>query len=1034
MRKLIGSILFAFLSIPLCAQRLAVKGQVTDASTGETLPGVTINVKNSSRGVTTDFDGIYALTVPKGATLVFSYLGYKTKEIVADRDIINATLQESLEILDEIIIPVFGTQRKKEVTGSVSLLSSETIENLKPTRIEQALQGQVAGVNITASSGAPGAPSNIRIRGISTNGNNNPLILLDGNVIEDLSVVNPSDVESVNVLKDAAAGIYGVRGANGVVLITTKSGRKSTDFQLTFNSYIGFQQTTRKIPMLNATEYALLANEAFAANAEALPFPNVAAIGKGTNWQNEVFKDAHVVNSDFTLTKGTKKTSYAFAASHLNQDGIVGASKANFKRTTLRFNVNTDITEKLKLTTTSILTNTKRSSLAENALGSVLFNAINMPATAPVRDAYGDFSLAPTTGVGIEVINPVAQTENTFNEALVDKFSGSYELNYGITDFLSIGSRFQFNYAAVNSKFYSPEAYYGGGKVFNTVNGIEALFDDQNNSTVGESKQEFKDYTFDAFLRYERIFKDNAGEESHDFKALFGMSVFRSRGTNLRNELGFGANGSDFDDYSVSTADSSQDNLALSGNARQFFDSRLLSYFSRIQYAYKGKYLLSAVIRRDGSSNFGPANKFGYFPTASVGWILSEEKFLEDGSSKDSPFIDLLKLRASYGIIGNDRIQSFRFLSLVNGEGVYVFDNALSFGQALGSIANPEIRWEKQKPFNIGVDAGLFKKIDLTVDYFNKKTEDLLVQPEVSGILGATAPGSGGPFVNAGAVRNQGLEFSVTYQGQFGKEGKEGFASINYNLTTLKNEVLYVGSDTGILQGGTFGVGQEPPSRMEAGFPIGYFYGLQTNGIFQNQSEVEDHAIQANAAPGDLRFVDQNEDGLIDGEDRVYIGDPIPSLTMGFNVSLDYRNIDFNLYAFASIGNEIVRNYERNQPLTNRSVYYLDRWTGQGTSTFFPRVTTGATSNTLFSDFYVEDGSFVRLQNIQLGYSFSDHTLNGSGINTLRLYLSASNLFTLTRYRGFDPTTSNGAPIGGGIDQGFYPSPKTFLLGFNVKF
>ena len=507
---------------------------------------------------------------------------------------------------------------------------------------------------------------------------------------------------------------------------------------------------------------------------------------------------------------------------------------------------------------------------------------------------------------------------------------------------------------------------------------------------------------------------------------FLGMSVFRSQGVNLRNVLGFGANGTSFSEYSVAGSDRSQDNLALANRSRRFFDSRLLSYFSRLQYSYEGKYLLSAVIRRDGSSNFGPQNKFGFFPTGSVGWIASDESFLEDSST-----INFLKFRASYGIIGNDRIASFRYLSLVNGEGVYVFNNQLSFGQALGSIANPEIRWEKQKPFDVGVDIGLFDKVDITVDYFNKKTEDLLVQPEVSGILGATAPGSGGPLVNAGTVENEGIEFSINYKETIGEDFK---FNLNYNFTTLKNEVLYVGSDTGILQGGSFGVGQDPPSRMEAGFPIGYFYGLQTNGIFQNQAEVDAHATQANANPGDIRFVDQNEDGLINGDDRINIGDPIPSITMGLNLSFDYKSFDFNMYAFASIGNEIVRNYERNQPLTNRSVYFLDRWTGEGTSTTFPRVTTGSTSNTLFSDFYVEDGSFARLQNIQLGYTFSDDSLMGTGIDKLRFYLSASNLVTLTKYKGFDPTTSNGAPIGGGIDQGFYPSPKTFLIGFNVNF
>ena len=1021
MRRLMLVIALTFSSMFLYAQTFNVKGVVTDV-TGETLPGVNVIVKNSSKGDVTDFDGNYKISaVPKGAILVFSYLGFTTKEVVVDKEIINVTLEESSEKLDEIVVVGYGTQRKKEVTGAVSVLGSETIENLKPTRVEQALQGQVAGVNITAQSGAPGAASNIRIRGISTNGNNNPLILVDGSVIEDLSVINPSDIESINVLKDATAGIYGVRGANGVILITTKRGRKNTDFKVTLNSYAGFQQTTRRIPLLNATEYALLANEAFAANAEALPFPDVSNLGQGTDWQDAVFDDAFQMSTDVTVNKGTEKSTYSFGVSYLNQDGIVVADKSNFERTTAKFNFDTQLTDKLKFTSTNIYTNTRNKTLAENALGSVLFNAINMPATTTVRDALGDFSLAPTTGVGIEVINPVAQADNTFNLTKVDRFSGAYGLNYNIDDHLSVESRMQFNHATVRTKFYNPEVYYGGAKVFNTVNTIADLTDNINSSTVGEIKQEFKDYTFDAFIKYERVFG-----EDHDVKALLGTSIFRSQGVNIRNQLGFGANGTKFSEYSVNGADSSQDNLALAGNARRFFDSRLLSYFARVQYAYKGKYLLSAVIRRDGSSNFGPKNKFGYFPTASLGWVVSDEAFLEDSS-----VINFLKIRTSYGVIGNDRIESFRFVSLVNGEGEYVFNEQINFGSALGAIANPEIRWEKQKPFDIGFDIGLFDKVDITVDYFNKQTEDLLVNPEVSGILGAGAPGSRGPLVNAGTVENKGLEFSISYKDAIGEDFN---FNINYNFTTLKNEVLFVGSDTGILQGGVFGVGQEPPSRMEAGFPIGYFYGLQTNGIFQNQSEVDAHATQLNAAPGDLRFVDQNGDGVINNDDRVNIGDPIADLSMGLSLSFDYKNFDFNMYAFASLGNEIVRNYERNQPLTNRSVYYLDRWTGEGTSNTFPRVTTGANSNSLFSDFFVEDGSFVRLQNIQFGYSLGENTLDKIGFDKARIYVSASNLVTLTKYRGFDPTTSNGAPIGGGIDQGFYPTPKTFLIGFNVNF
>ena len=1014
MRKNVNLLLLTFLfTIASIGQTLNVTGVVKDATTGEVLPGVSISIKGTTLGTETDFDGLYSIKVDKGATLVFNYLGYQKKEVVVNESTINVSLSESAETLDEIVVIGYGTQTKKEVTGAVTVVGSATIEDLKPTRIEQALQGQVAGVNITQNSGSPGAASNIRIRGVSTNGDSRPLILLDGRVIEDLSVVNPSDIESINILKDAAAGIYGVRAANGVILVTTKNGRKNTEFKSMLNIEGGLQQTTRKIPLLNATEYALLANEAFAANGESLPFPNITGLGQGTNWQDQAFETAPTYSIDYSLNKGTEKSTYSLGLSVLSQDGIVGGAKSNFNRRNARFNFNTDILENLKFTSSTIYTNTNKKNLIENTLGSVLFNAVNMPPTTPVFDANGDFSQPPVTGTGIEVANPLAQVDQAQNRTWVNKISGSYGLNYKFLDYFSAETRFQANYSVSNANTFNQIFSYGNGNVFNV-----------DQSTFVDFKQSFFDYTFDAFLKYERVYKD-----VHDVKAMIGTSVFKTTGR-FETILTSNATGTNLNDVVLGAPVLNGNGLEIFRNnnngSNLSFDSRLLSYFARLQYAYDGKYLFSAVIRRDGSSNFGPKNKFGYFPTASVGWVASEEDFL-----KDSKLISFLKLRASYGIIGNDRIGGFRFVSVLNGEAEYVFNNQLAQGLAIGPIANPEVRWEQQKPLDIGVDVELFNKVNITADYFRKTTDDLLVAAQTSGIIGVAAPGSSVPFINAGSVVNKGFEFSIGYK----EVVNEDFNfNINYNFTTLDNEVTFVGNQTGIIEGGSFGVGQEPPSRMEAGFPIGYFYGYKTNGLFQTQADVNAHATQTNAAPGDLRFVDVNGDGVITPDDRTYIGDPIADLTMGLNLSFNYKNFDFNAYAFASLGNEIVRNYERNLPLTNRPTYYLDRWTGPGTSNSFPRVTTGATGNTLFSDFYVEDGSFLRLQSLQLGYSFSDSVLEKLQFDKLRFYVRASNLFTLTKYRGFDPTTSNGSPIGGGIDQGFYPNPRTFFFGMNVNF
>ncbi|MEW4922322.1 TonB-dependent receptor [Algibacter sp. 2305UL17-15] len=985
-------------------QTIEVSGNVQD-NTGVPIPGVNVIVKGTSTGAVTDFDGNFTIPdLQTGATLVFSYVGYVTKEIVvANATKLTIQLEEDLAQLDEVVVIGYGTQTKKEITGAVSVVSSETIEALKPTRVEQALQGQVAGVNITSQSGSPGGNATISIRGVSTNGDSRPLILVDGNVIEDLSVINPNDIESVNVLKDATAGIYGVRAANGVILITTKTGRKEMPLTIEYDMYAGFQETTRKIPVLNATEYGALVNEAFAAGGQTPPFSDLSQLGIGTDWQDEVFQKAPIFNHSITFKGGKEKSTYSFSSSFITQDGIVGGSKSNFTRFTQRASYNLDFLENFKFTSGLFFTRSSKRNLVESALGSVLFNALNMDPTLSVFDENGDATIAE--GLGNEVVNPIAQTFNANDLTKTIRLSGNAGLSYNFLDHFTAQTNIQFNYSEVDGNVFRPVQNYGSGKVFNV-----------DRSEIVETLNYFRDYTFDAFVKYENTFKD-----THNLNVLLGTSVFKTTGvfTGFRG----------FDVGRTASIDSAEEVESVNVN-RGFdprFDSRLLSYFTRVQYDYKGKYLLSAVVRRDGSTKFGPENRFGYFPSGSLGWIVSDEDFLADSSS-----INFLKLRASYGILGNDRIPDFRYLSLLSGEGTYVFNDAVVSGAALGPVANPEIRWEKQKTIDIGVDLKLFdNKIDITADYFKRTTEDLLVVPQVSGILGVGAPGAGPPVVNGGEVENKGFEFAIGYSNQINDNFKFG---IKYNVTTIKNEVLNVNTDGGFIAGGAFGVGQDPPSRMEAGQPIGYFRGFKTDGIFQTQAEIDNGTpINNQVLPGDIRFVDLNNDGVIDDDDKTYIGDPLPDATMGLNISIDYKNFDFLAYAFASVGNEIVRNYERNQPLTNRSVTFLDRWTGPGTSNSTPRVTSGATSNGLFSDFFVEDGSFIRLQNVQLGYTFKK-LIENSKLDKLRLYVSASNLFTLTEYRGYDPTASSGAPIGGGIDQGFYPNPRTYLFGVNLKF
>jgi len=1002
--KILSILLLLFVSLSY-GQDVNIKGTVTDQATGQPIPGVNVLVKGTSKGASTDFDGGFTInSVPLNSTLVFSYIGYKNLEfVVTNSDPISVALVEDAESLDEVVVIGYGSQKKKEITGAVAVVSSETIEDLKPTRIEQALQGQVAGVNIVSNSGAPGAASTISIRGISTNGDSRPLILVDGTIVEDLSVINPNDIETVNVLKDATAGIYGVRAANGVILITTKSGRKSMPLTVEYNVYGGTQETTRELPMLNATEYALLLNEAFAANGDALPFPNVAGLGQGTDWQDQVFESAPIFSNAITVKGGGENSTYAFGSSFLNQDGIVGGNKSKFSRLTKRLSYSLDFLKNFKLNSGVTWTHTVRRTLNETGIGSVLFNALNM---APTIDPNGT-----AEGLGFEVINPLRQIDNTYNTGKIDKINGNLNLSYNFLEHFTAQASYQFNYSQTTGKTFSPTIDYG------TQGTVDKVFDNERNQVV-ESRNYFRDYTFDAFIKYQNKFN-----EKHNLNILLGTSVFKTTG-NFTGLVGFEIPGNDVANASIENAIDIQNIVPFEST----FDSRLLSYFARLQYDYKGKYLLSAVVRRDGSSNFGPQNKFGYFPSGSVGWIASEESFLVDNS-----FIDFLKFRVSYGILGNDRIGSFRFVSLLNGEGEYVFDDVINFGTTPGAIANPQIKWEKQKTFDVGVDMRFWdNRLDVTMDYYKRRTEDLLVSPPVSGILGAAAPGSGSPFINAGIVENEGFEFAIGYTEQISDNAR---LSIKYNIATLDNNVVSVSSSGDFIPGGAFGIGQDAPARMEAGQPIGYFRGFVTDGIFQNQAQVDSSPVlNANTQPGDLIFVDINGDGIINDDDRTNIGDPIPDATMGLNLTFDYKNFDFGAYAFASVGNDIVRNYERNLPLTNRTTRFLNRWTGEGSTNSFPRVTTGATNNTLFSDFYVEDGSFVRLQNVQVGYTLSPEISEKWGVNKLRLYVSASNLVTLTEYSGYDPTASTGEPIGGGIDYGFYPNPRTYLIGMNLKF
>jgi TonB-linked SusC/RagA family outer membrane protein len=1010
MKKLKFILLICSASLGVAAQEIVVRGTVTSAEDGQALPGVTVMVKESSTGTITDANGVYQLSVAPDAILKYSFIGMQTTELpVENRSEIDLAMQVESTGLEEVVVIGYGTIKKKDVTGAVSIVDSETIEQIRPAKVEQALQGTMAGVNVTTQSGAPGAGLDIRIRGISTNGDASPVVIIDG-YQGDLNTISPSDIETITVLKDAQAAIYGTVGANGIILITTKSGRKNTPTRVSFNSSYGVQETTRKLSVLNATEYAVLLNESYAANGEQIPYPDISGLGVGTDWQSSMFSTAPVYNNDLTISGGSESIVYSMSVSSFNQKGIIGGDKSAFKRNTARLNVGIDLAKWLHFESTLNYTLLNRTSINDFGLASVLFNALNMPSTVPIFDETGAYFLAPSN-LGIEIINPLAQIDNTYNDYDLKKLNGNFGLDFDIAPNIVATTRIGFNTADTKYKSFSRIVDYGG-KVF-----------DVTRSSVYQSKDYFNDYTFDAFITYENTFQG-----VHHLTATLGTTVYKTWGDNL-NATGFDVPNNSWEFADIGLANGLNTSKATGSWT---YDQRRLSYFTRLQYDYLGKYLVSAMLRRDASTKFGPDNSVAWFPSATLGWIVSDESFMAEAEK-----IDLLKFRLSYGVLGSDKIGDYQYISQLSGEGTYVFQGMLVNGKAVGASPNPAVKWEQSEQFDVGLDMKLLRnRIDFSADYFIKTTNNLLISNiPVSGILGTTAPGAAGPTANAGTVRNSGFEFAIGFKGNI----KEDFSyGINYNLTTLKNEVLEVNNGTGFVEGGSFGVGQPYPARMEVGLPIGYFYGYKSDGLFQNQEEVDAHpsqtALGAQASPGDIRYVDVNKDGKLDASDRTHIGDPIPKVVMGLNINLNYKGFDFVIYTFASIGNEMVRNYERVQPNVNRLSYYMSRWTGEGTSSTVPRLTTAATGNTIFSDFYVEDASFLRIQNIQLGYTIPQSFTQKAKIQTLKIYVAVSNPLTVSRYMGYDPSASSGSPIGGGFDPGFYPVPRTYNIGLNLNF
>lgn len=1026
--KQLVCLVFLLIGANLYSQR-TINGVVKDEK-GEGLPFVSIVIKGSNKGTKSNDQGEYLLAVPDsaGTTLRFSFIGYETQEIVVGtKTIINVTLESSVS-LEEVVVVGYGSATKKELTGATSKVGGEDVEKMNLSRMDQALQGQVSGVNISTNSGSPGGASNIRIRGLSTFGDNDPLILVDGVVYdsEGLNALNPSDIKSINILKDATAGIYGVRAANGVILVETKTGRLNAKPKIEINSYYGIQSTSRKLDLLNATEYATIKNEMFAFGGQTMPFNNTS-LGLGTNWQDSVFKNAPVQSHNMSMSGGTGNTKYSLGLGYFTQDGIVGGPKSHFSRYNARLNLSTDLSKKLKLNSVFLYSNDYRNTLPENGIGSVLYNTINAFPNEPITMPDGSYSYLDEVS---DIINPIAQIENQYNWNYADKFVGKEELIYDITEKLSFTNRYNYNYAQVKSKSFSPLVWYGPGKYANTAlnSSLESPLVEiapdvflERGASVNEERAGYTDQTFESFLNY-----DNNIDSNHRIKGTFGVSVFQRHGEAL------GGTAFNIPNNSVEYADISA-NLAAGGLLNNVysweFTERLVSAFIRGEYSFKSKYMFSAILRRDGSSKFGPNNRYGFFPTFSGAWLLSDESFYK------IKWINYWKFRVSYGVSGNDQIPNFTYRALLNGEGVYVFDDVLTQGVAIGRPSNPDLKWETTSQFNAGMDLTLWDKLNLTTNYFIKNTRDLLFQPEVTAILGSYGPGGYPPIINAGDVSNKGVELELSYQSN---PQKKINTNIGFNISRILNKVTSVPEGVDYIPGAAFSVGGDVATRFQEGYSIGYFFGYETAGVFQTQDEIDASAIiQEGAQPGDLIFVDQNGDGKIsfgDDSDKTYLGSPIPDFTWGFNFNVKCYGFDLSANIYSAIGNEIIRNYERQQPYANQLSYVIDRWVGPGTSNEHPRLTTGETRNNVFSSYYVEDGSFIRLKNVQVGYTVPKLWLKKAKVESLRVYVAANNLLTLTKYMGYDPDLGSSNALSAGVDFGMYPQAKTIMGGIQITF
>ncbi|PRY96231.1 TonB-linked SusC/RagA family outer membrane protein [Marinilabilia salmonicolor] len=1035
---------FFMAGIGLMMAQQTVTGVVTDSS-NEPIPGVSILEKGTMNGTITQVDGNYSIEVSDDATLVFSFIGFESQEVpVEGRSVINVVLTENITDLDEVVVVGYGVQKKKLVTGATLQVKGEDIERMNNTSPLQALQGRTPGVNISSTSGQPGADMKVTIRGLGTIGNAGPLYIIDG-IEGDISTIAPSDIESIDVLKDAAsAAIYGSQAANGVVLVTTKTG-KAGKAQVTFDTYYGIQQVARYTDMLNRNEYINIMQEQAANSGAALYNPSIFDGTADTDWVEQMFVDDAVTqNYNIGLSGGSESSIYSMSLNYTGQEGVVGGSDvSNYER--YGFRLNTE--HKLYNDILKVGQHLNFSYIMKNGV------QVGNQYSNTLRGAFGTSPLAPVFSDNNKYDSPYNDTSssqwydgdgnpyghmmtNSNNENDDQRLLADVYAELEPIENLTLKTVFGINYYAGEYRSYTPLYRFS----------VYSYNEDHTTVQQNMSKGHTLTWTNTASYNFE------VGD--HRFEVLGGMESIQYQGMRVQ-----GSNWDlleQFDSWDYAYLDNTTGQATLvedeDGNITGVTEkrnveggpevkARRVSYFARFGYNFKEKYMLNATFRADGSSKFQESNRWGYFPSVSAGWVMSEESFLEDAGN----WMNYLKLRASWGQVGNQNIENFQYASpmiITNYDGDYPAGYYL-FGTQLGSnvkgaypgrLANAGVKWETSEQINVGIDARfLHSRLGANIDYYIKTTKDWLVEAPILGTAG-----TGAPFINGGDVKNTGIELALNWNDQIGDLRYSLSANGAYN----KNEVGAIPTEDGIIHGESNMLYDNSGEfyRAQNGHAIGYFWGFETTGIFQNEAEIQswrdagNGIFQPNVKPGDVKYVDQNKDGKINEDDKVDLGNGMPDFTFGFNVNLMYKNFDFNVTASGVAGNKIVQSYRNHaNKKANYTSAILARWTGEGTSNKMPRVTDNNV-NWSFSDLYLQDGDFLRISNISLGYDFSE-LINWEYLGQLRFYGQVQNAFTFTKYDGMDPEVGYGTSDWvSGVDLGYYPRPRVFLLGVNVKF